>query len=104
MLSSLSLGVKTKQYFVSSSDMLLNKKTFMIKRFRFFMRLHARIKADQVRTVFYFCSFYKTPWQLKIEFPNRQLSMTTFFPSFRENFLTFPRPLSAGKADKTTHK
>ena len=64
----------------------------------------ARIKADQVRTVFYFCSFYKTPWQLKIEFPNRQLSMTTFFPSFRENFLTFPRPLSAGNADKTTHK
>ena len=39
MLSSLSLGVKTKQYFVSSSDMFLNKKTFMIKRFGFFMRL-----------------------------------------------------------------
>ena len=29
MLSSLSFGVKIKQYFVSSSDMLLDKKTLL---------------------------------------------------------------------------
>ena len=31
----------------------------------------AMIKADQLRNVFYLYSWYKTPWQLKREFPNR---------------------------------
>ena len=66
----------------------------------------ARIKADQVRNAFYFCSFYKNPMAINNRIPQSSLSLsiTTFFPAFRENFLTFPRPLSAGNADKTTHK
>ena len=42
----------------------------------------ARIKADQVRNDFDFCSFYKNPTAIKNRIPELSLSLsiTTFFP------------------------